>query len=215
MPKYQPEDYSLPYALQNIGYSFWKNYQNDLLTLAKNRQRTDIIEKIHSEWNATTNCIPTGTNIRIEWAMAIFDYGDWEKSLSAPVPSYKKGNTYSSCIDPRKKYPAEYRCDNGIYVRSLSELCIANWFYANSIGFEYERAVFFPKSKEQAHSDFYLPDYHVHIEFWGMTNDAGYEKYKLWKEANYVANGIPFLSFYHSDLKNFRERFEAELRRLG
>ena len=56
MPKYQPEDYSLPYALQNIGYSFWKNYQNDLLTLAKNRQRTDIIEKIHSEWNATTNC---------------------------------------------------------------------------------------------------------------------------------------------------------------
>lgn len=213
MAKYKPENYSLALALKNIGVSFWRFYRDDLKIFAEDRNRLDIIEKIHREWNCPNNCTAAGTQIRIEWAMAIYDHGDWDRSTEAPVVQNSK-IPGKETIDARLKYPAEYRCENGIYVRSISELCIANWLYANNIRFVYERAVFFEKSQKQAHSDFFLPEYDVHIEYWGMGNDPSYESYKLWKEANYVENNIRYISFCPSDLKNFRDRFDQAIRNL-
>ena len=207
MPPYIPEKYSLRYALENIGDYFWRLYRTDLGILAKNRERSDISDAIHREWYTATKCSPNGTQIRIDWAMAIYDHGDWETALKTPVPPYKKGLNQIVKIDSRQKYPAEYRCDNGIYVRSLSELCIANWLYANRLPFEYERKVFFPATNEYAHCDFYLPDQDIYIEFWGLSDDKNYEHYKRWKENNYARNSIPLISFYPSDLKNFRDQF--------
>ena len=102
-------------------------------------------------------------------------------------------------------------CDNGIYVRSLSELCIANWLYVNRIPFEYERKVYFSASNESAHCDFYLPDYNVYIEFWGLSSDKNYEYYKRWKENNYKRNTISLISLYPNDLKNLRDRITSKL----
>ena len=205
------ENYSISYALWNIGDYFWRLYREDLRFFAENRSRTDIVERIHAEWNPTSGCTSSGTNIRIEWALAIYDHGDWEESLKTPVPPYNKSGDPIVTVDTRLKYPAEYRCDNGIYVRSLSELCIANWLYANRIPFEYERKVHFQRSGESAHCDFYLPEYDVYIEFWGMSNDKNYEHYKRWKEHNYAKNNIPLISLYPSDLRNLRDRLVAKL----
>lgn len=146
--------------------------------------------------------------------MAIYDHGDWDRSTTVPAAQSIKSSD-SKVINSRRKYPAEYRCDNGTYVRSISELCIANWLYANNIRFEYERAMFFEKFQKQAHSDFYLPEYDIHIEYWGMSNDSAYESYKLWKEANYAENNIRYISLYHADLKNFRDRFNDARRTLN
>jgi len=212
MGKYKPENYSLPLAIKNIGITFWRLYKNDLKIIAEDRTRSDIVQKIHNEWNAANNCSAVGTQIRIEWALAIYDHGDWDRTIETPTVQSRIPD--NKAIDSRLKYPAEYRCESGTYVRSISELCIANWLYANSIRFEYERAVFFEKSKRQAHSDFYLPEYDVHIEFWGMLNDPSYERYKLWKETNYAENNIRYISLYHTDLRNLRDRFDAAIRAL-
>lgn len=214
MAKYKPENYSLPSALKNIGITFWRLYRDDLKVFAEDRSRLDILQKIHNEWDEPNNCTASGTQIRFDWAMAIYDHGDWDHIAIIPAPQSATPPD-SKSIDTRRKYPAEYRCDNGTYVRSISELCIANWLYANSIRFEYERAVFFEKSQKQAHSDFYLPEYDIHIEYWGMINDSAYESYKLWKEANYAENNIRYISLYHTDLKNFRDRFNNAIRSLG
>ena len=200
------ENYSISYALWNIGDYFWRLYREDLRFFAENRTRTDIVQRIHIEWDSTSGCAPSGTDIRIGWALAIYDHGDWDESLRTPVPPYKKTEDPVVTVDARRKYPAEYRCDNGIYVRSLSELCIANWLYANRIPFEYERKVQFTASCESAHCDFYLPDYNVYIEFWGISSDKNYEHYKRWKENNYIQNRLPLLSLYPADLKNLRDR---------
>lgn len=208
---YEPEKYSIPYALWNIGDYFWRLYRDDLKILAQDRTRIDIVARIHKEWDEAFNLKPSGTDIRIRWALLIYEHGDWEKSLKTPVPPYNKVSYPVVKTDSRRKYPAEYRCDNGIYVRSLSELCIANWLYANRIPFEYERKVYFKESNEYAHCDFYLPEQDVYIEFWGMTNDETYEHYKRWKENNYNRNNIRLISFYPPDLKNFRDRFDAAI----
>lgn len=207
MSRYKESDYSLSYALQNIGDYFWRLYRDDLKAYAVNRSRKDILQRIHDEWNHAAGCTPNGTDIRIEWAVAIYDHGDWEKALSTSVPSYNQQRSTNVKVDPRRRYPAEYRGDNGVYVRSVSELCIANWLYANRIPFEYERTVSFPLTKESAHCDFYLPEHDVYIEFWGMSNDPSYEKYKRWKEDNYLRNKIRLISLYPYDLKNLRDRF--------
>lgn len=214
MPSYDPNKYSLDYALWNIGDYFWRLYRDELKIFAEHRNRMDIIDRIHNEWNPAANCTPYGTDIRIDWALAIYDHGDWEKSLTTPVPPFKKNGNPIVTSDPRRKYPAEFRSDSGIYVRSLSEMCIANWLYANRIPFEYERKVFFKDSGEYAHCDFYLPDFDVYVEFWGISNDKSYEHYKLWKENNYKRNNIPLISFYPSDLKRFRDRFNEEITQI-
>lgn len=205
------ENYSISYALENIGDYFWRLYREDLKFFAENRNRTDIVERIHAEWNAAAKCKPNGTNIRIEWALAIYDHGDWEESLRIPVSPYKRSSNSMVAVDARRKHPAEYRCDSGVYVRSLSELCIANWLYANRIPFEYERKVYFPISRESAHCDFYLPDHGVYIEFWGLSGDKNYEHYKRWKENNYTSNAIPLISLCPSDLKSLRDRLTEKL----
>ncbi len=211
MPKYNGTNYSLPYALENIGDYFWRIYQDDLLEYAKDQSRKDIFERIHQSWDAPMQMSPNGTNIRIEWAVAIYNHGDWEKSIKTSVPNYKASAPQDGFSDPRRKYQAEYRCDNGVYVRSLSELCIANWLYANNIAFDYERAVIFGKAS--AHCDFYLPKHDVYIEFWGMTNDERYIQYKQWKEPLYAKHGYKLVSLYPNDLKNLRDQFFVKLNR--
>ena len=213
MPPYNEKDYSISEALKNIGEYFWKLYREDLKEYAQDRTRIDIVKRIHTEWDNLTHSAASGTEIRIRWALAIYDHGDWEESLTYPVPSYKAKKNNTKLVDPRRKYFAEYRCDNGIYVLSISELCIANWLYVNKISFEYERQVIFNKSNESAHCDFYLPDYDVYIEYWGMTNDSAYMDYKQWKEPLYAENGLKLISLTPSDLKNFRDRFTLLLRK--
>ena len=188
-------------------------YREDLRVFAENRSRADIPQKIHDEWDNAAHCSAYGTDIRIEWALAIYDHGDWEKALSAPVPSYVPQSANVK-VDPRLRYPAEYRSENGVYVRSISELCIANWLYANRIPFEYERSVSFPQTKETAHCDFYLPEHDVYIEYWGMSSNSHYEEYKRWKEDNYLRNNIPLISLYPADLKNLRDRFDLYLQKV-
>lgn len=210
MPRYKEEEYSLENALQNINIKFLQLYQEELKTYAQHPERLDIVEKIHSEWDKKYGLTPSGTDIRIEWSTAIYAHGDWERALVAKEVSKQPASV--TPIDPRKNYPAEFRCDNGVYVRSLSELFIADWLYTNRIAFEYERKVFFQSSQQHALCDFYLSDYDVYIEFWGMEKDKQYIAYKQWKEPLYEKNGYKLISLNFQDLKVFRDNFSRKLK---
>ena len=80
MSRYSEETYTLEYALQNIGRGFWNKYKDDLDEFVRDTSRIDIANKIHREWDKLGNS-PVGTNIRIEWAVAIYKHGDWEKAV--------------------------------------------------------------------------------------------------------------------------------------
>ena len=162
------------------------------------------------EWDKKYGLSAFGTDIRIEWAIAIYNHGDWEKVRALSFVQTKAQDV--TTIDPRKKYPADFRSENGVYVRSLSELLIANWLYANRIVFEYEREVFFPSCQKYAHSDFYLSDYDLYVEFWGMESDEQYRAYKQWKELLYAENGYKLMSLSFHDLKVFRDSFMRKLK---
>jgi len=110
---------------------------------------------------------------------------------------------------------------NGEKVRSKAEKHIANYLSSRGISYEYETPV---KSKgwlggkKISNPDFYLPEYNVYVEYWGLVDADDRrvrEKYirtMKWKMKQYYENGIKFVSIYPSNLSNldwvFRKKFE-------
>ena len=88
--------------------------------------------------------------------------------------------------DFREKFKAEYRTNDGRYVRSSAELVIANWLFAEGIAYAYEKRV---PIKEDVYCDFYIPKGKIYIEFWGLKDDEAYikrkeKKIELYKKYN-------------------------------
>lgn len=69
---------------------------------------------------------------------------------------------------------------NGEYVKSYGELDIANFLYQNQIRYEYEASYKFDTNTEeygQYHPDFYLPDYDLYIEYFGIDRSGNVADY--------------------------------------
>ena len=109
-------------------------------------------------------------------------------------------------IDPRKKWPAKYRCKDGHYVRSRAELLIDNWLLNEKIVHIYEKQVLFNNGEKRI-CDFYLPEYKVYIEFWGM-NDNYYLERKQEKTNLYKKEKLELISLEDKDLENIDDILE-------
>ena len=79
----------------------------------------------------------------------------------------------------------------GEVVRSYSEKVIADWFSRNGIKYLYECPSFDRKGSVISRPDFYLPDYCVYVEYWGLVGTGKeYAKTMRWKAAQYRMNGV-------------------------
>ena len=58
----------------------------------------------------------------------------------------------------------------GERVRSVEELMIANYLYLNGVNYEYEKL--YPYSSFTYHPDFYLPDYNIWLEHFGVDENG-------------------------------------------
>ena len=101
----------------------------------------------------------------------------------------------------RKDYGRPSMTLRGEVVRSYSEKVIADWLFRRGIRYAYERPVFDPRGRRVAVPDFYLPDYGVYVEYWGLVGgDRGYEKRMARKTERYLRNGVRVVSLYPGDL---------------
>jgi hypothetical protein len=101
----------------------------------------------------------------------------------------------------------------GELVRSRSEKAIADWFSRNGVRYVYEYPAFDLRGSVIGRPDFYLPDYGVYVEYWGLAGlpdgsvRSRYERIMQWKMEQYRRNGIRFVSLYPGDLDNLSARF--------
>jgi hypothetical protein len=123
-------------------------------------------------------------------------------------------------INPRPQYGIQSVTQTGEYVRSKAEQRIADYLTSLGIVYQYEKTAksndFIFKEKISK-PDFYLPQYDVWIEYWGLLNakdkrtSRSYEKSMRYKMARYHQNNIKFISLYPSNLAdldyNFRKKF--------
>jgi hypothetical protein len=107
----------------------------------------------------------------------------------------------------RKEYGRPSVTLRGEVVRSRSEKAIADWFSEKGIRYVYEQpAVGRWGSRRIGRPDFYLPDYGVYVEYWGLANlpygpkKTRYERSMKWKVEQYRRNGIRVVSLFPCDL---------------
>jgi len=97
------------------------------------------------------------------------------------------------------------RTKNG-RVRSRYERKMVHFFEENNIRYIYEPLLVLGKTK--LHPDFYLPDYKIYIEFWGMADfSPAYRRYMGRKLKLYKKHNVPLISIYPRHLKDIRKSF--------
>ncbi len=132
---------------------------------------------------------------------------------------------------------------NGERVKSYGELDIANYLYQNQVRYEYETSYKFDTNTAeygQYHPDFYLPDYDLYIEYFGvdhsgnvadyfkkregMTATQTYQAGMEWKRKTHTAMHTSMLECYayekfdNSLLQNLEKKLKSkkvELRPLS
>lgn len=117
-------------------------------------------------------------------------------------------------------------------VKSIEELVIANFLFLNGINYCYEREYEVDTSDEwhcQYKPDFYLPDFNIYIEHFGINKDGrvpwlnkeGEEKYIesiRWKRETHAKHKTILVETYSYEIKNrllFQENLLLKLKELG
>ena len=116
-----------------------------------------------------------------------------------------------------KEYGTPSTTLRGEKVKSKAEKQIADYFANSNIRYAYEwkaqtdGTIF---KRTFAHPDFYLPDYNVYVEYWGLVSASkDYRRVMKWKMKQYRQNNIRFISVYPDNLQNLDWVFRAKFRK--
>lgn len=85
------------------------------------------------------------------------------------------------------------------FVKSCEELVIANWLFVNGIKYEYESPYQYQVATNEYRQytpDFYLPDYDIYIEHYGIDRNGHTPQYSQEEEAKYI-DGIKWKRELH------------------
>ena len=114
---------------------------------------------------------------------------------------------YTANDDYRKRYPAQYLCESGHWVRSKSEREICNFLFQHRIRYVFEKEYVYNPKSYPYYPDFYLPDYNLFIEYFGIHEDPQYNektKRKLDIYSNDTTHRFEFITF--ADDNRLQER---------
>ncbi len=105
------------------------------------------------------------------------------------------------------------RTVDGTLVQSDGERRIAEWLAANRIAYRYDARLRIIEGF-QIRPDFYLPEYDVYIEYWGLDTPR-YKAGMYLKQDLYMHAGKRLISLYPADKPHFAEILREKLSRLS
>lgn len=157
------------------------------------------------------------------FAKLVTDYFLYE---SVPYKSIFEFNSYGEYIDYIKKY--DLRSLKGDRVKSLEECYIANYLYVNGINYLYENPYevkTVSKIHRQYKPDFYLPEYGIYIEHFGVDRrgktapfviQSEYNDQMRWKRNLHATNHTTLIETYSYErqegtlLSNLEEKLQEK-----
>lgn len=116
-----------------------------------------------------------------------------------------------------KEYGVASVTKKGETVKSKAEKYIADYFFDNNINYEYEKPLeegFWIFKEEISRPDFYLSDYDVYVEFWGLMNNPNYRRTMMLKMKEYKEIKLRYISLYPNNLKNLNYYFKKRLKEV-
>lgn len=113
--------------------------------------------------------------------------------------TYDMETIKSKVLNAENRLKVDYRTLNMEKVKSIEEVIIANFLYLNGIEYEYERPYPFREENQfsQYKPDFYLPEYDIYLEHFGITSDYKVPWLNKTKEKEYI-DGIHWKRQMHS-----------------
>lgn len=112
----------------------------------------------------------------------------------------------------REKFPPTIRASDGHMVRSRAEAMIDGLFYENRIVHAYERLV---PVEQTMYCDFFLPEYDLYIEFWGMESNPKYKARKEKKLEIYRQNELRLIEVKDEHINNLEDYLISQLVKFG
>ena len=103
---------------------------------------------------------------------------------------------------------------------SKGEEIIAEYFERKNIRYNLHPVIKLPKqfwvfnipfAHFKLHPDFFLPEFNVFVEYWGMIDNPEYKKNSNLKKKLYKDNGLEYISLYPKALKNLDWEFTQKL----
>lgn len=135
------------------------------------------------------------------------DKNSWKKTRSfvlGHLKAYKAESEFATLAEYEAyTRTVELRALSGDLVKSFAELDIANFLFFNGIRFIYEKR--YPRVSARYHPDFYLPDFDIWIEHFGIDKDGGtapyvdqqkYHEEMEWKRGIHAQNETNLLETY-------------------
>ncbi|MEQ1525555.1 MAG: hypothetical protein ABL911_02255 [Gallionella sp.] len=112
----------------------------------------------------------------------------------------------------REKFLPTIRASDGHMVRSRAEAMIDAWLYENRIVHAYERLV---RVDQKMYCDFYLPEFDLYIEFWGLENNPKYKARKEKKLEMYRQNDLNLVEIKDKHIDNLDDYLIGQLAKFG
>ncbi|MHA1149147.1 MAG: topoisomerase DNA-binding C4 zinc finger domain-containing protein [Promethearchaeota archaeon] len=111
-----------------------------------------------------------------------------------------------------------YSTLDNVQVKSISEKAIGNFFFRHNIKYRYEPLVEWvdvdeeeeDKKEKEYHPDFYLPDYDIYIEHWGLNRNLQVPKWFTSTSEDYCQNRDWKLAQFEKHQKILIETWEYE-----
>ncbi|BCK86634.1 hypothetical protein MIZ01_0398 [Sideroxyarcus emersonii] len=112
----------------------------------------------------------------------------------------------------RERFPPTIRASDGHMVRSRGEAMIDGLLYENRIVHAYERLV---PIEQTMYCDFFLPEFNLYIEFWGMESNPKYKERKERKLEMYRQNGLKLIEVKDGHINNLEDYLMGQLVKFG
>lgn len=173
----------------------------------------NFIKKCDSGWELTELGKKNGGiqnnykgNLSVYWKIEILNNKIFKNAVE-PQEVKDKDET-----DFRNKFKAEYRTNDGHYVRSRAEVIISNWLFGECIAHAYEKRV---PIEEDVYCDFYIPKGKIYIEFWGYEDDEKYLARKQKKRELYKKYNLNLIEIDNGKINNIDDFLPRELLKFG
>ena len=121
---------------------------------------------------------------------------------------YLKRRNFDTKVELNKKISTA----DGTLVQSDGERKIADWLSMNNIAYRYDERIRIIEGMA-VRPDFYLPEFDVYIEYWGMDT-ADYKIGMLKKQKLYQQEGKKLISLYPKDKNNLNIALGQKLARF-
>ncbi len=126
-----------------------------------------------------------------------------KEEIKEVIPPTKEEFNY------RLKYPTDYRCNDGHYVRSRGEALVDNYLFEKGIAHAYEKKI----PGENMISDFYIRNKRgeeIYLEIWGLE-DSAYLERKNEKIKIYTSRNLKLIQIEPKHIKNLDDYLSDEL----